>query len=457
MAGELHLWMNGVPVGVWAVLRTGASVLRYHTSWAQAAEGRALSLSLPFTIGLEHRGDVVTHYFDNLLPDRAEIRRRLRTRFHARSAGAFDLLGAIGRDCVGAIQLLPPGVEPQGWNRIDAEPLSDRQVEAVLRAVTTDAPLGQREQDDLRISIAGAQEKTALLGMGGKWYRPHGATPTTHILKLPLGLVGNMRADMTDSVENEWLCEQIMTRLGIPMARTEIARFGEVTALAVTRFDRRWVGIPAGAERKVRFKPPPTAWIARLPQEDLCQALGVPPVFKYQSDGGPGVEPCMAVLSSSERAEADRAHFALAQLAFWLLAATDGHAKNVSIQHRRGGAFAMAPLYDVLSAWPIIGTGPNQIAYRRATLAMSIRGERNTHAHLHEIQARHWKRLATHCGAGVWARMVEMAEGVPSVLDAVAAALPRDFPARTWEPIAAGTLRHAQHFLRGTTSVDRSA
>ncbi len=435
-----------MPVGVWTTLRTGTPVLRYHEAWAHSDEGRALSLSLPFTADLEHRGDAVTHYFENLLPDSADIRRRLRRRFHARSDAAFDLLTAIGRDCVGAVQLLPPGAEPEGWNRIDAEPLKDRDVEKLLGAVTSESPLGQGDDDHFRISIAGAQEKTALLRMGGKWYRPHGATPTTHILKLPLGLVGNMRADMTDSVENEWLCARIMSGLGFEVAMTEMATFGDTRALVVTRFDRRWQGVAAGAETKTRFKPPQGAWIARLPQEDFCQALGVAPDRKYQSDGGPSVQDCLRVLAASEDAAEDRAVFALAQLAFWLMAATDGHAKNFSLRHRRGGRFSLTPLYDVLSAWPIIGDGPNHIAYPRAKLAMAVRGEKSPHYRLRDIQPRHWRRLAAACGDGVWERMKALVGHVDGVLDAVGSELPVGFPERTWAPIAAGMRRHAQLF-----------
>lgn len=437
-----------MPVGVWTTLRTGTPVLRYHEAWAHSDEGRALSLSLPFTADLEHRGDTVTHYFENLLPDSADIRRRLRRRFHARSDEAFDLLTAIGRDCVGAVQLLPPGTEPKGWNRIDADPMKDRDVETLLASVTTDAPLGQGDADDFRISIAGAQEKTALLRMGGKWYRPHGATPTTHILKLPLGLVGNMRVDMTDSVENEWLCARIMTAFGIPMAETEMATFGSTKVLVVKRFDRRWQGVAPGAESRARFRPTEDTWIARLPQEDFCQALGVAPDRKYESDGGPSIQDCLRILSASDHAGEDRATFVLAQFAFWLLAATDGHAKNYSIQHRRGGRFEMTPLYDVLSAWPIIGDGPNQIAYPRARLAMAVRGD-NPHYRIREIQPRHWKRLADGCGNTVWPRMVAMVAGVEDRLSTVEDQLPEGFPHRVWTSISAGVKRHAQQFLRG--------
>lgn len=445
---ELHVWMNGLHVGVWSALRTGTPVFRYAQPWVHADEGRALSLSLPFTASLEHRGDVVTHYFDNLLPDSAIIRRRLGSRFHARSTEAFDLLAAIGRDCVGAVQLLPPGEEPAGWNTVDAEPMDDAAVERTLAAVTSDVPLGQHNEEDLRLSIAGAQEKTALLRIGRRWHRPQGATPTTHILKLPLGLVGNMRADMSTSVENEWLCSRILRALGLPVADSEIAQFGATKVLVVTRFDRRWIGVDDGAERKSRFRPPPGAWVARLPQEDFCQALGMAPDRKYQSDGGPAMLDCLAVLAGSEHAQDDRAAFVLAQFAFWLLAATDGHAKNFSVQHRRGGRFSLTPLYDVLSAWPIIGNGANRIPYPRAKLAMGLKATQ-MHDRLQDIQPRHWQRLATTAAPDAWSRMLTMAEGLGSALEAVEQELPERFPCPLWQSVNAGARRHAALFLSG--------
>ena len=232
---------------------------------------RALSLSLPITAGNgEHRGDAVANYFENLLPDSTRIRNRLRSRFRTRSIAAFDLLTAIGRDCVGAVQLLPEGQEPREWNRVESEPLDEEQIERILMAATSDAPLGQRnEDDDFRIPIAGAQEKTALVRCGGVWERPHGATPTTHIRELPLGMVGNMRADLSGSVENGGLCARILRELALPVAATEMATFGAPRALVVERFDRRWQGIPRGAQDEVGFVPTDRTWIARLPQEDL--------------------------------------------------------------------------------------------------------------------------------------------------------------------------------------------
>jgi serine/threonine-protein kinase HipA len=445
MAAALNVWMNGELVGVWYTTRTGTPAFRYEERWVQSDNARPLSLSLPITAGdRELRGEVVSNYFDNLLPDSPEIRRRLRTRFRTRSTAPFDLLAAIGRDCVGAVQLLPPEQSPEGWNRIDSTPLGDADIERLLGSVTSETALSQGDEgiDDFRISIAGAQEKTALLRIDGAWHRPHGATPTTHILKLPLGLVGNMRADMRDSVDNEWLCARIISELGLPMANTEIARFGTQKVLVVERFDRRWV---KGAA--------PTAdWIARLPQEDLCQASGTPPTGKYESDGGPGIGDCLGLLAASAQADSDRRRFVLMQLAFWLLAATDGHAKNFSIFLSRGGTFRLTPAYDVLSAWPIIGDGANQLSLHKARLAMALRGH-NAHYRLLDIQPRHWRALADSCGvAEMWPAMLALAEAVDATLERVAEQLPADFPAEVWQAIAGGMRRQAAGFLDNAQS-----
>jgi serine/threonine-protein kinase HipA len=157
---------------------------------------------------------------------------------------------------------------------------------------------------------------------------------------------------------------------------------------------------------------------------------------------------CLAVLANSERADEDRTHFVHAQFVFWLLAATDGHAKNFSLQHRRRGRYSLTPLYDVLSAWPVIGDGPNHVSYPRAKLAMGVKAG-NMHYRLRDIQVRHWRRLASSAGDRAWARMVAMAEEVDSVLDAVEAELPADFPPRVWTAVSAGMKRHAASFRSG--------
>ena len=128
MSSALGIWMNGLRVGTWTQAR-GSHLLQYDPAWIDSPAGRVLSLSLPFTPGnVAHRGDAVANCFDNLLPDSDAIRARIRSRFSTASTEAFDLLTAIGRDCVGAVQLLPDGEMPVGFDRIDAEPLTDAEV-----------------------------------------------------------------------------------------------------------------------------------------------------------------------------------------------------------------------------------------------------------------------------------------------------------------------------------------
>lgn len=433
MSTELNVWMNGELVGVWSRTRTGGHRLTYEQTWLHSPRRRSLSLSLPIGPSREITGASVSSYFENLLPENDNIRRRLSARFRTRSTEAFELLTAIGRDCVGAVQLLPPKTAPEGFDRVDGVPVDDAEVERLLRSVTAEPLPGTGDDsDEFRISIAGAQEKTALLCQLGKWFRPRGATPTTHILKLPLGVVGGgLQLDMSESVENEWLCAQILHELGFSVAKTEMAVFGAQKVLVVERFDRQWMH-----ER----------WIARLPQEDFCQALAVPPDRKYESDGGPGIEDALRLLSGSASPNADRERFLLVQLAFWLLAATDGHAKNFSVFLNAGDSYRLAPLYDVLSAWPVIGLGANSLSPQKARLAMGLRAK-NMHYRLSEIRARHYRELADKSGVPtVWDKMQALIESVPPSLAAVEQRLPSGFPRILWERISNGIISQADAF-----------
>jgi len=350
----------------------------------------------------------------------------------AGGTGAFQLLDKLGRDCVGAIQLLSEDKSPTDIYEIKGEELSVAAIARHLRNTPSAQILGQQDNlGDLRLSIAGAQEKTALLRQGEKWLLPHGSTPTTHIFKLPLGLVGNMQADMRSSIENEWLCSKILAAYDIPVAICEMAIFEEQKALVVERFDRT--------------SSSDASWIIRLPQEDLCQATGTSPLGKYQTDGGPGIAAIMAILLGSEQAEQDRINFFKTQILFWLLAATDGHAKNFSIALRPGGRYRATPIYDVLSAHPLIGKGKNQISPNKAKLAMAIRGSSN-HYLIDKIQRRHWLVQAQQVGLGaaMAERLIEEVVGVTeAVIDKVGQLLPSDFPTDVAESVFEGMRRQS--------------
>ena len=451
MADKQHalwVWMNGERVGTWQRSRTGLHRFIYELSWLESPRVRPLSLSMPITPDRTVTGPLVENYFDNLLPDDERIRRRVATRYRTGSTGTFELLQAIGRDCVGAVQLTPPDADPEGFDRVDGEPMTDEDIERHLQRVVAEPGLGeQADAHDFRISIAGAQEKSALLRVDGQWCRPLGATPTTHILKLPMGLVGGRRLDLRHSVQNEWLCAQFLRELGLPVATTEMARFGDQAALVVERFDRAWATRAHDGQR----------WIARLPQEDFCQVLGLPSSEKYEASGGPGMQRITQVLLGSQAAQADVTNFLCAQLAFWFLAATDGHAKNFSLFLLPGGRYRMTPLYDVISLWPVIGKGPNHVPWPSAKLAMAIRSK-NAHFVLQSILARHWQGAAQKSGAAdVWEAMQRMVERVEPALTALEALLPDDFPARTAETVFDGVRSQLTRWNQGLKAIQDSA
>lgn len=424
--------MNGDLVGRWQVGRTGKHTFTYEPGWRANPKFRPLSLSLPLTQDGALTGNVVTNYFDNLLPDNEAIRKRLRDRFRTGSADAFSLLEAIGRDCVGAVQLLPDGAPAPDVRKLQFAPLSTADIEAILGGLA--AGVGEDPDDDegFRISIAGAQEKAALLRVGEQWCRPHGSTPTTHILKPPIGITPGRNLDLTLSPENEWLCSRLLHGLGFPVPKCWVEPFGNRRALVVERFDRQWQHDPQ--------------WLVRIPQEDMCQVMGLPSSEKYERDGGPGVQSCLRVLLGSQNSERDRQTFLLAQLAFWLLAAIDGHGKNFSVFLLPGGAYRLTPLYDVLSAWPIIGPGPNFIQYRMAKMAIAIRGEA-AHYRISEILPRHWHTLAEKSGVpGMWDSMLALVDRVPVAIAAAEGELPNGFPQDMAVNIFDGMRQHAQRF-----------
>ncbi|OIP99564.1 MAG: toxin HipA [Zetaproteobacteria bacterium CG2_30_46_52] len=432
---SLNVWMNGLLVGTWTVFKTKPQQFQYADQWLEHPSRRVLSLSMPFKPqNLPFEGDVVENFFDNLLPDSDKIRKRIQQKYAVRNSSSFELLAEIGRDCVGAIQLLAEGEQPEGWDTIKAKPLSDLEVEQQLKVASSDAFL-REETDEFRISIAGAQEKTALLWHEGQWCLPLGQTPTTHIMKLPLGLVGNMDADRFSSVENEWLCSNIMDAYTIDTAHCEMGTFGETKALIVKRFDRK-------------LSQDGSYWL-RLPQEDMCQALGLPSSLKYESDGGPGMVEILMLLRGSSVSHQDRRSFFKTQVIFWMLAATDGHAKNFSLFHEASGTYRMTPIYDVLSTWPIMGKKANQLSPHDAKLAMAFKSK-NVHYKLKEISPRHFYNMAEKLGLGaeVHDMLVEIVADTPSVIAKVKAMLPANFPAAVADAIFAGLNEKADEIRR---------
>jgi serine/threonine-protein kinase HipA len=431
LSAEMFVYMNGRKVG--RLTRTSSGMLQftYGDEWLGWELGRPLSLSLPLTQET-YRGDLVENYFDNLLPDSQPIRNRIQARFTARSNRCFDLLWHVGRDCVGALQLFPEASEIVDVQRVESVPLSDSEIADTLRNYLS-MPLGMGRDRDFRISLAGAQEKTALLLLDNRWCSPLGVTPTSHIFKLPIGRIAHSGMDLSDSVENELLCHLILKAYGLPVAGAEIMTFDGVKVLVVERFDRRW------AEDG--------SWLIRLPQEDMCQALGVPPALKYESDGGPGSERIMNLLLGSAEGLRDRKMFMTLQVLFWLLAAIDGHAKNFSIFLLPGGSYRLTPAYDIISAYPLVAK--RHLERQSLKMAMAVKGN-TSHYQWMGIMYRHWLSMAGRCRfpaeemANVITALLERMDGV---IAAVSGRLPQSFPEEVSEAIFDG-MRNARDRLQ---------
>lgn len=404
-------WLNRQP--------SGAIDFRYDGSWLAWEHALPVSLSLPLRED-RYVGRPVVAVFDNLLPDSMPIRTRMAERIHAEGTDAYSLLLAAGRDCVGALQFLPEGERPGPAGEIAGTPVSDDEIARILGDLGH-APLGLSEDNDFRISIAGAQEKTALLFWKKQWQRPRGTTATTHILKPQIGRLPN-GLDLTNSVENEFVCLKLVSALGLPAAKAEIGSFGGRHVLVIERFDRLWT-----KDKR----------LLRLPQEDCCQALSVSPTAKYESEGGPGIAAVLDLLRGSDEPEQDRINFLKSQIAFWLLAATDGHAKNFSVFLSPGGRFRMTPLYDVISAQPSADAG--QIRQNQVKLAMAIGKSR--HYRVNTVLPRHFVETAALSGMGaptVESVFADLRARAPGALAHVLESLPPDFPTNIVNSIANG-------------------
>ncbi|NNU16221.1 type II toxin-antitoxin system HipA family toxin [Parvularcula sp. ZS-1/3] len=429
-SGVLTVALNGRVVGRLARAADGATRFDYAQEWLDWEYAIPVSRSMPL-VDRPFTGLAMRAVFDNLLPDDDRIRARIAARVGADGTDAFSMLAALGRDCVGALQFLPEDMPPAPPGPPEGEPITAEGITERIRSLSV-APLGMRGGDDaFRISLAGAQNKTALLYHEGKWMVPTGTTPTTHILKPQIGMVQTPdgEVDLTDSVQNEHLSMALCRAFGLDVASTEILELeDDLRVLSIERFDRR-------LDSKGR--------LLRLPQEDMCQALGILPTGKYESDGGPGIEACLDLLKSSDQPDADRRAFIKAQIVFWLIGATDGHAKNFSLFLEPQGRSRLTPLYDILSTqWQ---HDRRQIARNAFRLAMAI-GDKRRYK-VTEIAPRHFEQTAKLAGFPIdalHAVMGEVVSELPRASEALTAQRDARVPAAMAEAIVAAATTRAQ-------------
>lgn len=426
----LRVYQNDRLVGHLLKESSGAIGFRYDREWLDRGKAFPVSLSLPLRED-PWRGEPVAAVFENLLPDSGALRKRVAEKVGAAGYDAYSLLAAIGRDCVGALQFIPhDAAEPESVAEISGEPVDEEAIERLLKSLAQ-TPLGLSRDDDFRISVAGAQEKTALLRFDGQWIKPHGSTPTTHLFKPQIGRLPN-GIDLSSSVENEFYCLQLLRHLGLPVNRAEVMTFGQTRALVIERFDRAWSN-----DRLVR-----------LPQEDCCQALGVPPARKYQSEGGPDMREIAELLKGADSPATDHRTLFQAQLAFWLIGATDGHAKNFSLFLHPGGGYALTPLYDVLTVQPSLDA--RRVERKQVKLAMSVGN--NNHYRIDEIQARHFFQTAEAASLSrslIRSAVEDIAARMDAALTSLEAELPAGFPQALHDSVSAGVQRRMRVLRAG--------
>ncbi len=344
-----------------------ASSFEYDRAYLATRGATPLSLSLPLRPGI-YAPEVVDPFLWGLLPDNPETLQRwaVLARPQADEHNPFSLLQHFGRDCAGAVQFLPEGEHPDASE--DIHWVDDADIGAQLRALDADPNAWTFKDTEGRFSLAGAQAKFALTQIDGRWGRPLGSTPTTHIFKPGI-------PEFREQALTEHVCVALARRLGLPAARTAIRSFDGSHAIVVERYDRRST----------------SAGIERLHQEDLCQALSVSPSQKYQDDGGPGIREIVDLFRRAQpkdRADATAHRFLLGVAFNWLIAAPDAHAKNYSLL-LQGSATALAPLYDIATLTPY-----DQYKTDAARLAQAVDGSYR----LIDIDAASWQSQAADIG-----------------------------------------------------------
>lgn len=346
MVDVLDVWLDGRFAGRLMRGQTEQVEFLYDEQYLQNPRATPLSASMPKN-AVGHGPETVMPWLSNLLPDAEEVRNRWAAKFSERRADPFTLLEHMGEDAPGSVQVVPEGVVPADSGALS--PLSESDIARRVRAILADPDhwVDDTDDDESRFSLGGNQGKFALAQIDGAWFEPNGRAPSTHIVKPGMVLATGHTDDHVQAVE--FVTMRAARALGVRAARVDILDFDGVYAFVTTRFDRR-----ALAEGSV----------ARIHQEDFCQALGVYPARKYEQDGGPTMADMMQlVLASSSPSYRVDDQMNLAELfAFNLLVAgVDAHAKNHSLLHV-GNTTRLAPAYDLISAqglWPA-----DQVTYK---------------------------------------------------------------------------------------------
>ena len=366
---ELSVFLGRQRVGVLGLDTGGRFRFQYQPAWLERSEAIPLSLSLPLRKE-PFENDLARPFFANILPEQ-EIRRKIARRLGISHRNDFALLEALGGECAGAVSILPLDVHPASISE-RYKMLSDSEFETLINELPNRSLLAGEE--GIRLSLAGAQDKLPVKHEDGLVFLPQGGSPSTHILKVPI-------PGYRETVQNEAFSMLLAQRMGLDVPHVNVLWCSKTPVYMTKRFDR----IQLQGE------------ILRLHQEDFCQAMGILPDMKYENEGGPGLENCVALIRNHCSFPIQDIRKFLQWVAFnVLLGNADAHAKNISLLYQ-DGTVALAPFYDLMCT-RVYG---KQLTDR---MAMAIGRERR----LDRIMPRHWDRCAQSLGlrAGVVRNLV---------------------------------------------------
>ena len=414
MARTLDVYLHRDLVGQLTQDNHGHMTFRYAEAWLEHREARPLSHSLPLRKERFSRKEC-SGFFGGILPEQGK--RELVARNLGISANNdFAMLEQIGGECAGAVTFLRAGEVLQEQKDYRYRDLSDRELVDMLKTLPRRPLLAGDE--DVRLSLAGAQDKVAVKVSGGRISIPLGGAPSTHILKPAHGHFAGL-------VFNEVLCLGLAAAAGLPAARAEAGSIEGLPYALVERYDRKQIRTPEG-----------TAY-ERLHQEDFCQALGIPSENKYQNEGGPSLRRCFDLLREVSGAPVIDLQRLLDAVIFnYLIGNHDAHGKNFSLLYDRGaGAEArLAPLYDLVCT----------VYYPELSkkMAMKIGGEYL----LDRVLPHHFEKLAEEAGLArplVKRRVSELAATVIEKLKAM------DIDQPDVEKIAGIIRERSEHVVSG--------
>jgi len=352
-ARALDVYWDKALVGRLMQNAAGSLSFAYDPGFLQTAQA-GISISLPLQKGV-FDGDIVKAFFSGLLPEDS-VRKRLAQYLGVSDKNAFALLQAVGGECAGALALYPAGESRAPVDANDFETLDDARLAEILAMIRCRPFLAR---DGLRLSLAGAQDKLAVGFEDGHVLLMKGGQPTTHILKPVIDRV-------IDSAHNELFCMRLAKKAGLDVPLADIHFVNNTPYYIVERYDRA-----RQADGSV----------ARIHQEDFCQASGLLPELKYEREGGPSVAKCQQViLDHAARPAADQIKFLDIVIFNYLIGNADAHGKNFSLLYR-GPKPELAPAYDLLST-AIYPDLPPQ-------MAMKIGGKYEPG----DVFLRHWHRL----------------------------------------------------------------